>query len=64
MADWTPTDEAMPPEGELVDAIAPHGEHLRLKWQGRLWHFADGSPYIYFTPAWWRPAEAGPARAG
>jgi hypothetical protein len=56
MADWTPTDEGMPPDGVVVEAITPGGEYLRLKWQNRLWLRADGSAYLYFTPAWWRPA--------
>lgn len=55
MADWTPTDEGMPPEGMIVEAIDPAGGHLRLKWQNRLWLFADGSNYIFFTPTYWRP---------
>jgi len=54
VADWTPTDEGMPPEGVLVEAIAPDGRHMRLKWEGRLWRFADGAPYLFFTPAYWR----------
>lgn len=62
MADWTPTDEDMPPEGVVVEVITPSGELLRLKWHNRLWLFADGSMYLYFTPAWWR--RAGPADGG
>ena len=58
MADWTPTDEGMPPEGAVVDALAPDGRHLRLRWEGRLWRYADASPYLFFTPAYWRPAAA------
>jgi len=58
VADWTPIDEGMPPEGVVVDAIAPGGQHLRLKWQGRLWLYADGSNYLCFTPTYWRPAGA------
>jgi len=50
----------MPPEGVVVDAIAPDGAHLRLKWQGRLWLFADGSNYLYFTPTYWRLAGITP----
>jgi hypothetical protein len=46
MADWTPTDERMPPEGIVVEAIAPGGGRLRLKWEGRLWRFAGGSMYV------------------
>ena len=58
MANWTPIDEGMPPEGVVVEAIAPDGGHLRLKWQGRLWRFADGSHFPFFTPTYWRPAAA------
>jgi hypothetical protein len=55
VADWTPTDEGMPPEGVVVDAIGPDDGRLRLMWKGRLWRFADGSPFLFFTPAYWRP---------
>ena len=54
MADWTPTDEGMPPEGVVVEAVGPDGRHMRLKWEGRLWRFADGALYLFFTPAYWR----------
>lgn len=57
MADWTPIEDGMPPEGLLVDAIGPGGGRLRLEWQDRLWLFADGSNYVYFTPTYWRPAR-------
>jgi hypothetical protein len=56
VADWTPIDQGMPPEGVVVDAIAPNGARLRLKWERRLWLFADGSNYLYFTPTYWRSA--------
>ncbi|WP_225784496.1 hypothetical protein [Xenophilus sp. Marseille-Q4582] len=26
----------------------------RLKRQGRLWYFPDGSMYVYYTPTHWR----------
>ena len=55
MADWTPIDEGMPPEGVVVDTIAPEGQFVRLKWQGRQWWYADGSHYLCFTPTYWRP---------
>lgn len=60
VADWTPTDEGMPPEGVVVEAIAPDGRHLRLKWEGRLWRYADGPPYHFFTPTYWRLAAGMP----
>ena len=56
-ADWTPTDEGMPPEGVVVDAIGPDGDLLRLRWEGRLWRFAGGSPFPFFTPTYWRRAD-------
>lgn len=58
MADWIPIDEGMPPERVVVDAVAPDGGHLRLKWQGRQWWYADGSHYLCFTPTYWRPMGA------
>ena len=54
MANWTPIDEGMPPEGAVVDAIAPDGRHLWLKWEGRQWWYRDGAHYLYFTPTYWR----------
>lgn len=60
MEDWTPITEGMPPEEVVVEAIAPDGERLFLKWQNRLWLHADGSAYRYFTPTWWRPAVQRP----
>ena len=56
--DWTPIDERMPPEGLVVDVVTPHGQRLRLKWQGRLWRFPDQSHYLFYTPLYWRPLAA------
>ena len=62
MADWTPIDAGLPPEGVVVDAIGPDDRHLRLKWEGRQWWFADGSHFLFFTPTYWRRAAAVPSR--
>ena len=49
------------------------GRHVRLKWEGRLWRFADGAPYLFYTPAYGdrRPtwsltcrSRAGPSETG
>lgn len=53
----------MPPEGVIVDAIAPDGRLLWVKWEGRLWRLPGGAHYPCFTPEYWRlQAPAPPVR--
>lgn len=52
--DWIPTDRALPPNGELVDAMDSGGHVQPLKRQDRLWFVPDGSMYVYFTPKFWK----------
>jgi len=52
--DWIPTEREEPPEGDIVEAMDSGGHVHLLKRRGRLWWFADGSMYVYFTPKFWR----------
>jgi len=37
-----------------LDDIGGARNQQRLKRQGRLWFFEDGSMYVYYTPTHWR----------
>lgn len=55
---WTETKDDLPPDGIVVETKV-HDEHgcrneQKLKRQGRLWFFPDGSMYCYYTPTHWR----------
>lgn len=56
---WIPVAERLPPEGEVVETKIDDTDGIRneqkLKRQGQLWFFADGSMYVYYTPTHWRP---------
>ena len=53
---WWPISSA--PECVLVNTkisdIGGDRNEQKLKRQGRLWFFADGSMYVYYTPTHWR----------
>jgi hypothetical protein len=55
---WQPIASA--PENVVVDTKIDDGRGVRneqpMKRQGRLWYFADGSMYVYYTPTHWRKA--------
>ena len=56
---WNWVFNHLPADGEVVetkihDAKGCRNEQ-RLKRQGRLWWFEDGSMYVYYTPTHWRP---------
>lgn len=53
--DWIPTDDRVPDDGEVVLTMDGGGHVQPLKRRGRLWYLADGSMYVYFTPAFWQP---------
>lgn len=53
-AGWTPITGGMPPEGVIVDAITAEGQHMRVKWEGRVWRLPGGAHYSCFTPEYWR----------
>ncbi|WP_433673757.1 hypothetical protein [Microbacterium gorillae] len=54
---WTRTSTSLPAEGVVVDTIGPAGVAQPLKRMGSLWFFADGSMYVYYTPAYWRQRQ-------
>lgn len=58
MSDWIFCVSELPPDGEVVDTKIDDQDGLRnegkLKRQGRLWFFPDGSMYVYYTPTHWR----------
>lgn len=57
MTNWQTIESA--PNGEVVLTKIDDGRGVRnearLKRQGRLWFFADGSMYVYYTPTHWAP---------
>lgn len=54
LRDWTPTANARPPEGQVVETIDNGGCMRRLIFERNLWWFEDRSMYVYFTPVFWR----------
>jgi hypothetical protein len=51
---WTLVSRSLPPEGQPVLTIAPHGSEQVLVRKGNLWFHADMSMYVYYTPTHWR----------
>lgn len=49
------------PENVVVETKIDDGRYARnqvkLKRQGRLWFYPDGSMYVYYTPTHWSPIE-------
>ncbi len=54
LMDWNQTKWSLPDEGRVVDTISENGNPGRLKRQGNLWFYPDGSMYVYYTPKFWR----------
>ncbi len=58
-ADWIKLIDRMPAEGIVVDTKIDDEKgcrnEQRMKREGRLWWYADGSMYVYYTPTHWRP---------
>ena len=58
MSKWTAIEtNPLPPEGTLVDWIAPDGHEVigGKKGPGRLWFLPlDHSMYTYYEPTFWR----------
>lgn len=54
---WNRPEDVLPPEGLVVDAIAPSGNQQPLRRKGRLWFLPDGSMYVYYTPQFWRERD-------
>lgn len=53
-SDWTPTERALPPDGQEVLTMGEHGTVQTLVRDGNLWFFPDRSMYVYYTPKFWR----------
>lgn len=57
---WTPVGRKLPPEGVVVETKIHDSDGERnvqkLKRQGGLYFFPDGSMYVYYTPTHWREA--------
>ena len=62
--DWRPITPTEPPEGVAVKTRIDDGRGARneavLKRQGRLWFFADGPMYVYYTPTHFIPPAPPP----
>jgi hypothetical protein len=60
-ADWMPITETQPPQKVPVPTRIDDAKGVRneciLYRQGRLWFFADGSMYVYYTPTHYLPAD-------
>lgn len=54
---WHNTKDQLPPEGRIVDTISEGGLGQKLKRQGKLWFFPDGSMYVYYAVAKWAYLE-------
>jgi len=57
--EWTEVATTKPAEGITVSTKIDDGKGVRnfqrLKRQGNLWFFPDGSMYVYYTPTHWKP---------
>jgi hypothetical protein len=58
---WKPITPTEPAEGVTVltrisDAAGSRNE-ARLKREGSLWFFPDGSMYVYYTPTHWAEGQ-------
>lgn len=66
MSEWRPIETA--PEGVVVETKIDDNKGCRneqkLKRQGRLWFYPDGSMYVYYTPTHWMPAPPKEANRG
>lgn len=57
MSEWISIEKELPKDGVAVWTKIDDSRGLRneqkLKRQGRLWFFPDGSMYVYYTPTHW-----------
>lgn len=55
---WISTNSSIPFSGEVVDTKIDDGDskrnETRLKREGNLWFFPDGSMYVYYKPTHWK----------
>lgn len=58
---WISCADKLPVEATVVETKIDDSYGVRneqtLKRMGRLWFFADGSMYVYYTPTHWREQE-------
>lgn len=58
MNNWLSCSTILPADGLVVETKISDskGERnfQRLKRQGRMWYFPDGSMYVYYTPTHWK----------
>ncbi len=58
MNEWTSCEAQLPPDGAVVTTKIDDKDGIRneqrLKRQGRLWFFPDGSMYVYYKPTHWK----------
>jgi hypothetical protein len=56
--DWKYIGDCLPENDVVVETKIDNEDGCRnetkLKRQGRLWFFPDGSMYVYYTPTHWR----------
>lgn len=58
MTNWTRTTERLPERGQLIEWISPGGIQTRGKCLcGLIWMPEGSDMYVYYTPAFWRPAS-------
>lgn len=55
LIEWTRTDKALPPEGQVVETISEGGVQQKLRRVGDLWFFPEGDMYVYYNITFWRP---------
>ena len=54
---WQPIETA--PEGEAIETFSPNGLQQILIRENGLWWTQDKAIYVYYTPQFWRPINAG-----
>lgn len=55
-AGWHDTATERPENGQMVEV--PNNGGIQLRYRDGLWWLPDGSMYVYFVPAYWRPMGA------
>lgn len=50
----TPSRGQLPEQRQVVEAIDPEGNQIRMYRVGALWFPVGSSTYVYWTPVMWR----------
>lgn len=60
IAGWTNPQHKLPERGQKVDWISPGGEQVNggTFEGGAIWFPPESTMYVYYTPAFWRPAKS------